>query len=192
MALAPRAQLGMQPPVSLPGPKTWPAPPDAAPVTPSQISPKKPSSSAPSTPQVNVEEGEAGEEKEKKKERGEAKKRPAKDLAACGPLERGENLRTQILKKKGECAELETQIKTLQFGSGLAQELQKFQVRFESSPQVRHLMFDIPIFVECFILQPTFCTVRELYGKCRKLVGDKCDDEASALLKHFYLTECCG
>ena len=100
MALAPRAQLGMQPPVSLPGPKTWPAPRDAAPVTPSQIPPKKPSSSAPSTPQVNVEEGAAGEEKEKKKKRGEAKKRPAKDLAACGPLERGENLCTQIKKKK--------------------------------------------------------------------------------------------
>ena len=49
-------------------------------------------------------------------------------------------------KKKGDCAELETQIKTLQFGAGLAQELQKFQVRFESAPQVRHLMFDILLF----------------------------------------------
>jgi len=66
----------MQPPVSLPGPKTWPAPRDAAPVTPSQISPKTPSSSAPSTPQVNVEEGEAGEEKEKKRK----EESPKKDL----------------------------------------------------------------------------------------------------------------
>ena len=88
MALAPRAQLGMQPPVSLPGPKTWPAPRDAAPVTPSQISPKTPSSSAPSTPQVN-EEGEAGEEKDKKKEKRRGQKKTCKRPCSLWPFGKG-------------------------------------------------------------------------------------------------------
>ena len=146
----------MQPPVV--GSKGLPAPRES-PATPSP-SPKTPSSSAPSTPQISVEPA-VPEGPPKKKGKGEPKRRAAKDLAACSPLERGENLRTQILKKKkGDCAELETQIKTLQFGAGLAQELQKFQVRFESAPQVRHLMFDILLFA----FNVSFCKFF-LYGK---------------------------
>ena len=144
LALAPRAKLGMQPPVI--GLKALP-PPRQSPVPPSP-SPQTPSSSAPSTPQVSGEPP-LPEGPPKKKGKGEPKKRAAKDLAACSPLERGENLCTQILKKKGDCAELETQIKTLQFGAGLAQELQKFQVRFESAPQVCDLMFAIRL-ISCF------------------------------------------
>ena len=84
----------MQPPVV--ATKGSPAPRES-PATPSP-SPKTPSSSAPSTPQVPVEPVPEGPPQ--KKGRGEPRKKAAKDLAACSPLERGENLRTQILKKK--------------------------------------------------------------------------------------------
>ena len=61
-----------------------------------------------------------------------------------------------------------------------------------------HPRFVISCLISCFLLLMfhfaimLFCIVRELYGKCRKLVGEKCDLEADALLEPFYWTECCG
>ena len=47
-------------------------------------------------------------------------------------LDKGLDLEKQILTKKGECGNLCLQIRTLEFGGGLAQELAKFGELFES------------------------------------------------------------
>ena len=49
----------------------------------------------------------------------------------ASPLEKGRDLEKQILAKKGECGNLTTQIRTLDFGGGLAQELSKYVEQFE-------------------------------------------------------------
>ena len=59
-------------------------------------------------------------------------KKPKKlKVDPVSPLEKGRDLEKQILAKKGECGNLTTQIRTLEFGSGLAQELGKFVEQFE-------------------------------------------------------------
>lgn len=74
----------------------------------------------------------------KAKAKGKAKaksSRTAKDVSLQSPLERGEDLARQILKKKSEADELSLQMGTLPFGAGVKEELDKYTAKFESLSQ---------------------------------------------------------
>ena len=105
-------------------------------------------SSAPPTPQRSSTSQEAeprgdGEQadieqpaaKAKGKAKAKAKSRVAKDVSLQSPLERGEDLARQILKKKSEADELSLQMGTLPFGAGVKEELDKYTAKFESLSQ---------------------------------------------------------
>lgn len=90
---------------------------------------------------TDTESGGAKEEvKEEKpsKNKGSRRQKRASDpteLSTKSVSERGQDLSSQILKKKQECSELITQLRTLNFGSGLASELERFQQIFEYGTQ---------------------------------------------------------
>lgn len=116
------------------------AAPGLATALPSPITPAS-TVAAPSTPrnpsiasgEVEVEPKETDPSKNKEKDNKEKNKRPkVTKLIPVTPLERGRDLEKNILAKKSECSNLTTQIKTLDFGHGLASELTKFGETFES------------------------------------------------------------
>ena len=69
-----------------------------------------------------------------KKPKGKAKAK-AKGVKPQTPLQRGEDLARQVLKKKGEADELALQLGTLPYGAGVKDEVDKFRALFECSPQ---------------------------------------------------------
>ena len=79
-------------------------------------------------PQADVEPAA----KSKAKAKAKAK---TKEVKPQTPLQRGEDLARQILKKKGEADELALQLGTLPFGSSVKEEVDKFRALFECSPQ---------------------------------------------------------
>ena len=89
--------------------------------------------STPGAPPSSSVEGE-GEQTEKgtSKDKDKTKKPKVGKLMPVTPLERGRDLEKQILARKSECSTLTTQMKTLDFGHGLASELMKFGEAFES------------------------------------------------------------
>lgn len=62
-------------------------------------------------------------------------KAKAKEVKPQTPLQRGEDLARQVLKKKGEADELALQLGTLPYGAGVKDEVDKFRALFECSPQ---------------------------------------------------------
>eukprot|EP00435_Cladocopium_sp_Y103_P044850 s2760_g12.t1 len=71
----------------------------------------------------------------KPKQKAKAKPK-AKEVKPQTPLQRGEDLARQILKKKGEADELALQLGTLPYGAGVKTEVDKFRALFECSPQL--------------------------------------------------------
>ena len=86
---------------------------------------------APATPTSVVESSGGDGSDENKKEKNKNKTNKDKKVEPLTPLTRGRDLEKQILAKKSECSNLTTQIKTLDFGHGLAAELGKFGDAFE-------------------------------------------------------------
>ena len=78
---------------------------------------------APSTPASSV--------KDPKPKAGNKQPKKGAKVEAVTALEKGRDLEKQILAKKSECMTLMTQVRTLEFGAGLAKELEKFGGQFE-------------------------------------------------------------
>ena len=94
--------------------------------------------SSPATPgqspdNTSARNGKGEEAKEKDKGKGEKGEKGNKrqKLEAVTALEKGRDLEKQILTKKSECTTLMTQVRTLEFGAGLAKELEKHGEQFE-------------------------------------------------------------
>ena len=94
--------------------------------------------SSPATPgqspeNTSARNGKGEEAKEKDKGKGEKGEKGNKrlKLEAVTALEKGRDLEKQILAKKSECMTLMTQVRTLEFGAGLAKELEKHGEQFE-------------------------------------------------------------
>lgn len=96
----------------------------AVPPTPVAAAPGTPAASEVPAPS-DTPSGEAAKPEKPKKTPKRVKVEPV------SPLEKGRDLEKQILTKKGECGNLTTQIRTLDFGGGLAQELSKYVEQFE-------------------------------------------------------------
>lgn len=104
-----------------------PTPEIPAPSTPAARERSAGTAPVPSAPSSGSTGGDAGTGG-----KGENKKTKRAKVEPVTALEKGIDLEKQILAKKGECGNLCLQIRTLEFGAGLAQELTKFGEQFES------------------------------------------------------------
>ena len=94
---------------------------------------------APQTPQGSAagDQTDVGHVQPAGKSKAKAKaKAKSKEVKVQTPLQRGEDLCRQILKKKTDCDELALQVGTLPYGSGIKQELDKFSDKFQRRPQL--------------------------------------------------------
>lgn len=112
------------------------AAPGLATALPSPVTPAS-TVAAPSTPGAppslsGTEKDPDGKDDKGKTNKDNNKRPKVTKMAAVTPLERGRDLEKQILARKSECSNLTAQIKTLDFGHGLASELTKFGETFES------------------------------------------------------------